>query len=700
MAAGPAALALPPAPRCTPCRSTTSRPPAGAAARRHRVVIRFHDRVPVPAGGHHARAGRSDDPGLRRRARRRASASTPRTGTCCSGSSSPTSTPARAGPRWRRTGRPREDRHRLPLLLRRARRGAVPRPRPGRAPHRRRATRSACSRPPTTTPRCRTTSWPPAAPIPVRYNGSVARLNFGPVTAGPGAAGGSSAGEFDVLHLHEPVDAELSRARAVGGGGADRRDLPHLEPALAGDAGGLPAAAAEPGEDHRPHRRLRGRPPHRHDPPRRRRGRHPQRRLRRPVRLGGAAGRSGRARRSAPTIAFLGRIDEPRKGLPVLSPPRCPQVLRGASRACGCSSPAAATRTTARERLAPEVSRRLRVPRRGQRRGQGRAAGLGRPLRRAAHRRRELRHRARRGDERRRPGAGQRPAGLPAGAGRRRGRGDVRSEDADDLAAALLALLRRPGPRGAELAAGGPQRRRRVRLVGRGRPRCMAVYETVTSGATACGTTAEPTRRWAPAAARRPDGGRVVKDALSWVCARHRRPRARRLVPLLHRGPARPAARPGRGRAAAPWTPSSCAGPRPPLELANAGLLDPASALLLADAASESLEAHGDEHGDAGREAVENDLTEASCTLALGARRAGRAARRRRRRPRARLALRGSPQATSGCSWPGGSTTTPSPTCAGCGASAVVRWFRLAGHAAMPRTVEIDDELPCWTARR
>ena len=87
--------------------------------------------------------------------------------------------------------------------------------------------------------------------------------------------------------------------------------------ALAGHAGGLPAAAPEPGEDRRPHRRLRGRPAHRHDPPRRRRGRHPQRRLRRPVRRRRAAGRSGRAPPAAPTIAFLGRIDEPRKGLPV-----------------------------------------------------------------------------------------------------------------------------------------------------------------------------------------------------------------------------------------------------------------------------------------------------------------------------------------------------------------------------------------------
>ena len=47
-------------------------------------------------------------------------------------------------------------------------------------------------------------------------------------------------------------------------------------------------------------------------------------------------------------------------------------------------------------------------------------AALGRRLRGAAHRRRELRHRARRGDERRGAGGRQRPGRLPPGAGRRR----------------------------------------------------------------------------------------------------------------------------------------------------------------------------------------------------------------------------------------------------------------------------------------
>ncbi|WP_179561912.1 glycosyltransferase family 4 protein [Cellulomonas soli] len=45
--------------------------------------------------------------------------------------------------------------------------------------------------------------------VPVRYNGSVARLTFGPVTAAR-VRKWLSAGRFDVLHLHEPVTPSLS----------------------------------------------------------------------------------------------------------------------------------------------------------------------------------------------------------------------------------------------------------------------------------------------------------------------------------------------------------------------------------------------------------------------------------------------------------------------------------------------------------
>ncbi len=44
--------------------------------------------------------------------------------------------------------------------------------------------------------------------VPVRYNGAVARLTFGPVTAAR-VRRWLAAGEFDVLHLHEPVTPSL-----------------------------------------------------------------------------------------------------------------------------------------------------------------------------------------------------------------------------------------------------------------------------------------------------------------------------------------------------------------------------------------------------------------------------------------------------------------------------------------------------------
>lgn len=45
--------------------------------------------------------------------------------------------------------------------------------------------------------------------VPVRYNGSVARLTFGPLTAAK-VRRWIEAGEFDVLHLHEPMTPSLS----------------------------------------------------------------------------------------------------------------------------------------------------------------------------------------------------------------------------------------------------------------------------------------------------------------------------------------------------------------------------------------------------------------------------------------------------------------------------------------------------------
>lgn len=135
------------------------------------------------------------------------------------------------------------------------------------------------------------------------------------------------------------------------------------------------------------------------------------------------------------------------------------------------------------------------------------------------------------------------------------------------------------------------------------------------------------------------------------------------------------------------------------LELVNLGGLDPASALILAGAASESLEAHNERAGDdllegqhfAGRELIESDLTEAlqialspqaveEVRLVPGG--AGEAALGRVRAAalRVQLARRFHNDAVKDVQR--------------VRRKAVVRWFRLAGHAELPATIEFDDELP------
>jgi phosphatidylinositol alpha-mannosyltransferase len=160
--------------------------------------------------------------------------------------------------------------------------------------------------------------------VPVRYNGSVARLNFGPIAARR-VRRWLTTGQFDILHLHEPITPSLAmlalwiadgpivatfhtandRSRAM------QLAFPLVRPAmekilariavseearrtlvehLGGDAVVVPngvyvdrfrAAARTPAWQGTPQR---------------------------------------------PTIAFLGRLDEPRKGLPVLVA-AIPQVL-------------------------------------------------------------------------------------------------------------------------------------------------------------------------------------------------------------------------------------------------------------------------------------------------------------------------------------------------------------------------------------
>ena len=159
----------------------------------------------------------------------------------------------------------------------------------------------------------------------VRYNGSVARLNFGPVTASK-VNKWLDAGQFDVLHLHEPVTPSISVLALMAAEGpivatfhtsmlrsrTMQTAYPIIRPALEKIAGRIAVS-----ED-----------------------------ARRTVttHVGGDAvvipngvyvDRFADApRRSAwigtpasPTIAFLGRMGEPRKGLPVLAA-ALPDVLR------------------------------------------------------------------------------------------------------------------------------------------------------------------------------------------------------------------------------------------------------------------------------------------------------------------------------------------------------------------------------------
>jgi phosphatidylinositol alpha-mannosyltransferase len=159
----------------------------------------------------------------------------------------------------------------------------------------------------------------------VRYNGSVARLNFGPVTASK-VGKWLDAGEFDVLHLHEPVTPSVSVLALMAAEGpivatfhtsmlrsrTMQTAYPIIRPSLEKIAGRIAVS-----ED-----------------------------ARRTVttHVGGDAvvipngvyvDRFADAPRraawmgspAAPTIAFLGRMGEPRKGLPVLAA-ALPEVLR------------------------------------------------------------------------------------------------------------------------------------------------------------------------------------------------------------------------------------------------------------------------------------------------------------------------------------------------------------------------------------
>lgn len=124
------------------------------------------------------------------------------------------------------------------------------------------------------------------------------------------------------------------------------------------------------------------------------------------------------------------------------------------------------------------------------------------------------------------------------------------------------------------------------------------------------------------------------------------------------------------------------------LELANSGSLDAASALILAGAASDSLEAEAGSQ--TAREAIESDLTQAlelalgevavkqlRADVAVGAPALKRVAEANHRVQLARRFLNDAVTDVRRVRGKPG-----------------VRLLRLAGHAKLPQTFEIDDELP------
>ena len=234
---------------------------------------------------------------------------------------------------------------------------------------------------------------PAGRAVPVPYNGSVARLAFGFLSASR-VRRWVKDGRFDVLHVHEPVAPSLSLLACWVASGpivatvhtANPRSRvmhaaqPMLQSALekisariavseaarttlvenlGGDAVLIPNGVSV-------------------------------RRYEKADPLPGWPGPGG-------ALGFLGRMDEPRKGL---------AVLLAAFEQLGGARPGLRLLVADRDGRyrSPNAHRRARP---GQRGGQGAGVSLGRRVLRAEHRRRELRDRAGRGDGRRGADRGQ-----------------------------------------------------------------------------------------------------------------------------------------------------------------------------------------------------------------------------------------------------------------------------------------------------
>ena len=340
---------------------------------------------------------------------------------------------------------------------------------------------------------------------------------------------------------------------------------------------------------------------------------------------------------------------------------------------------------------------------------------------RAAHGRRELRHRPRRGDERGRADRRQRPAGVRPGAGRRAGRGDVPHEDAEPtLTGVMLRLLGYPGQRA------------RLRTAGRspGAPTSTGRASRATSWLSTRRSRTTPPRvdprgpgdrRRPPAApvaratknrrhAATPGPPFVVVAMLLWF-AWYLSYTAARLDRLHTRVEGALSALDAQLVRRAEAT----------LELANSGALDPASALSWPCGRVASRSRRHNEHlmdDDSLDGPSFGEREPSSSPTSLQALRTALSADGRGGAPGpttlgcAAAALAGSRPPGCVSSWPDGSTTTRSRDVRRVRRKAVVRLFRLAGHAAMPAHGRVRRRAPprprdshvasprCWPSRR
>ncbi len=241
-----------------------------------------------------------------------------------------------------------EGRPGLPVLLRRARRGAEPRPGPGRGAASARPRRRGARAGRATADAARPTSRTPGAPSPVPYNGSVARVSLRPGGRGPGAALAARGA------LRRRAPARAGHARASRCSPSGRADVPgrrapstpptHRSLAMSASAAILRPALEKIDAHIAVSEDARGTLRRYHA------GGEPVV-IPNGVDVDHYAQASPRAewRGTAGTVAFVGRVDEPRKGFALL--------LRGAApasppttRASGCSSSAEVTSPGARRR--------------------------------------------------------------------------------------------------------------------------------------------------------------------------------------------------------------------------------------------------------------------------------------------------------------------------------------------------------------